>query len=48
MEPGPYSSEKPFHFSTMVSSASSQLMRSNSPLPRSPTRFMGYCRRLEL
>ena len=29
-------------FSAMVLTASSQLMRSHSPAPRSPTRFMGY------
>ena len=29
----------------MMSSASSQLMRSNSPEPRLPVRFMGYLRR---
>ena len=33
-------------FTRVDASASSQLMRSNSPEPRSPTRFMGYLRRL--
>ena len=32
-------------FSAMVLTASSQLMRSHSPAPRSPTRFMGYLSR---
>ncbi len=37
----PYLSWMALKFSAIIWKASSQLMASNSPLPRSPTRFMG-------
>ena len=45
---GPNSSAYPLSLPATVSTASSQLMRSNLPSPRSPVRFMGYCRRFAL
>ena len=42
MASGPYSSLMRRHSDAMVSMASSQVMRSHLPEPRSPTRFMGY------
>ena len=48
LEAGPSFSAYSWYLAQISAMASSQVMRSNSPLPRSPVRRMGYCRRFEL